>query len=475
VTVSLAQRVGLRPVELPPEQRRTLAAARVAALGFLTQTVLVFGAAAAVGDLQAPVLVGAAMSMSLALLLIGRYERLPRSANRLIALTATLIIAEITLLQPSGERYAPLYLGVVVFVSLYFSRTQALGQLLVAVGLWAVALSRAHPPAEAAQIWVLGAGTLVAAAVVIRSLRDRLTLAAERAQNERSILDAFFLNAPAGFGFLDHDLRHVRVNQALAEIMGYEREHIEGRTLRELAPINANILEPLARSVLESGEAVLGIEIEDSEGDCHLVSYYPVPGPAGLAGIGTAVTDVTHLKNVERRLEETNRSLTVLATTDELTKLPNRRMFGEQLELALARARRGGLAVAILCLDLDRFKEVNDTLGHAYGDQMLVEVAARLRAGARDTDVVSRIGGDEFVILLADLDVQDAPHLAETVAERIRDLLAEPLAINPVELKVEASIGVALYPLDSRDAKGLLAVADAAMYAGKNALARIVA
>jgi diguanylate cyclase (GGDEF)-like protein len=257
--------------------------------------------------------------------------------------------------------------------------------------------------------------------------------------------------------------------------MGYEREQIEGRTLRELAPINANILEPLARSVLESGEAVLGIEIEDSEGDCHLVSYYPVPGLSGLAGVGTAVTDVTHLKNVERRLEETNRSLTVLATTDELTNLPNRRMFGEQLDLALARARRGGLAVAILCLDLDRFKEVNDTLGHAYGDQMLVEVASRLRAGARDTDVVSRIGGDEFVILLADLDVQDAPELAETVAERIRGLLAEPLAINPVELKVEASIGVALYPLDSRDAKGLLAVADAAMYAGKNALTRIVA
>ena len=137
--------------------------------------------------------------------------------------------------------------------------------------------------------------------------------------------------------------------------------------------------------MIESGNAVIGIEIENSEGRCHLVSYYPVPGARGIVGVGTAVTDVTHLKAVERRLEETNAKLTILATTDELTQLPNRRMFGEQLDLALARARRGGLAVAILCVDLDRFKEVNDSLGHAYGDRMLVEVAASSFAPARAT------------------------------------------------------------------------------------------
>ena len=218
---------------------------------------------------------------------------------------------------------------------------------------------------------------------------------------------------------------------------------------------------------------MLGIEVENSEGMCHLVSYYPVPGPRGIVGVGTAVTDVTHLKAVERSLEETNRKLTVLATTDELTQLPNRRMFGEQLDLALARARRGGLAVAVLCIDLDRFKEVNDSLGHAYGDRMLVEVAALLRAGARDTDVVARVGGDEFLIMLADLDVQDAPELAETVIDRIRDLLADPLPVDAVELRVDASIGLAIYPTDSRDADGLLAAADAAMYVGKNALTRV--
>ena len=125
----------------------------------------------------------------------------------------------------------------------------------------------------------------------------------------------------------------------------------------------------------------------------------------------------------------------------------------------------------ILNVDLDRFKEVNDSLGHAYGDRLLVEVARCLRAGARETDIVARVGGDEFVILLADLDVQEAPRLAQTVVDRIATVLSEPLAIDPVELRVEASIGVAIYPTDSRDAKGLLAIADAAMYADKPPLA----
>jgi diguanylate cyclase len=163
----------------------------------------------------------------------------------------------------------------------------------------------------------------------------------------------------------------------------------------------------------------------------------------------------------------------VLATTDELTGLPNRRLLGEQLDLALARARRGGLGVALLCLDLDNFKHVNDTLGHAYGDDLLAEIAHRLRAGARETDVVARVGGDEFVILLADLDVQEAPELAEGVARRVREALATPMAIGAVELRAEASVGIAMYPLDSRDAKGLMAAADAAMYVGKSAFTRV--
>ena len=470
---TLAQRVGLDPVRLPPDARRTLLAARAAAICFLAMGTLAYAAAAAGHELGAPALFATGACAALALLLICWYERLPRQVNRLIALAGTLVVAELTFFQPSGELYAPLYLGIVMYVSFFFSRKQAFAQLVLAVGLWAVAVGLVQSVDNALQHWILGAGTLAITAAMTRSVRDRLLRAAERAQAHRATLDAFFQHAPAGFGLLDCELRHERVNDALAEIMGQSRQEIEGHTLRELAPINAELLEPLARSVIESGEAVIGIEIENADGRCHLISYYPVPGPHGVVGVGTAVTDVTHLKTVERNLEETNRKLTVLATTDELTQLPNRRMFGEQLDLALARARRGGLAVAVLCLDLDHFKEVNDSLGHGYGDRTLVEVATRLRAGARDTDVVARIGGDEFVILLSDLDVQEARMLAETVVGRVRSLLADPLPVDAVEIRVEACIGMAVYPTDASDADGLLAAADAAMYAGKHAPRRV--
>ena len=473
MTPTFAQRLGLDRTEIPPDARRGLLAARAAAIGFVTLGALGLAAAAAGHDLRGPAVIATGAAAAIALLLLCAYERLSRHVHRVIAFSATLIIAELTLFQPSGELYAPLYLGVVIYVSFFFSRAQALVHVLVAVGLWAIALSHVHSVGDAAQIWILGAGTLIGAAGLTCSMRGRLLRAAERAKTHQETLDAFFRHAPAGFGLLDCDLRHERVNQALAEIMGHERHEIEGFTLRELAPINANILEPLARSVIESGRPVLGIEVHNAEGKSHLVSYYPVPGLHGTVGVGTAVTDITHLKTVERSLEETNRKLSVLASTDELTQLPNRRMFREQLDLALARARRGGKAVAVLCLDLDGFKEVNDSLGHAYGDRTLVEVANLLRAGARGTDVVARVGGDEFFILLADLDVQQAPALAETVIERIRGLLADPLPVDAVEVRIDMCIGVAIYPTDSREADGLLAAADAAMYVGKQAITRV--
>jgi diguanylate cyclase (GGDEF)-like protein len=104
---------------------------------------------------------------------------------------------------------------------------------------------------------------------------------------------------------------------------------------------------------------------------------------------------------------------------------------------------------------------------------MLVEVARVLREGARDTDVVARIGGDEFAVLLADLDVREAPTLAQSVVERIQLLLSKPISMGPVELRADASIGVAIYPLDARNAGGLLRAADVDMYRSKTAAARV--
>jgi diguanylate cyclase (GGDEF)-like protein/PAS domain S-box-containing protein len=476
VTPTIKQRLGLEPVQLSRADRERLVAARAATailVGVTTVTLLAVIAGQHVADAPRVVLPAGFGACLVGATMLLRYERTSMAVRQAFAAVSTTLLGAVIVGMPLGAPYAALYTIFALYVGFFYSRKQAILQTAWALLTLVVALFVSYSPAQALERSILFGGVLVgcaAAVIVLRARLDRL-VAAGRA--ERAQLDAFFQNAHSGFGVLDCDLRHERVNQALAEIMGHERDEIEGHTLRELAPMNGGVLEPLARSVIESGEAVIGIEIENADGKTHLVSYYPVPGPGGIIGVGTAVTDITHLKTVERSLEETNRKLTVLASTDELTQLPNRRMFGEQLELALARARRGGLAVAILCLDLDRFKEVNDSLGHAYGDRALVEVADRLRAGARDTDVVARVGGDEFLIMLADLDVQDAPMLAATVIERIRGQLADPLPVDAVELRIDLSIGLAIYPTDSRDADGLLAAADAAMYVGKHALTRV--
>ena len=474
MTPTIAQRLWLTPATLAPEDRRKLLAAR-AAFGLFALLPTVALAAASLGtSVELPSLAAAICSYALAFLVLLAYERMGMLAKSLLATGGVLVISTFVIVQPHGELYSVLHVGLVFYVCFFFSLRRAVLQLCVLFTVIAAAsVVSAGGAAAAAEVVLLDAGAFVGTAAITLVLRRRLIDALAEAARTSAMLDAFFLHAPAGFGFLDCDLRHVRVNDALAEIMDLDREQIEGRLLGEVSPIDASRLAPLARRAIDSGEPVLGAEIHDADGRCHLVSYYPIPGRGGIVGVGTAVTDVTHLKDVEKRLGETNERLTVLATTDELTGLPNRRMLAEQLDLALARARRGGLAVAVLCLDLDRFKEINDSLGHAVGDDLLIEVGARLRAGARETDVVARYGGDEFVILLADLDVQSAPELAATVVERLRSLLADPFAIGPVELQAEASIGVALYPFDSRDAKGLLAAADAEMYVGKTAVSRV--
>jgi diguanylate cyclase (GGDEF)-like protein/PAS domain S-box-containing protein len=474
VTPSLKQRLGLAPVKLGPSEQRALLAARAACVLFSFQCLLALAAAAIGGTLGAAVFGAAAFTFLMALLVFCAYERLPWVVSQLLALGGVAVAAFLVVHQPHGERYALLFVAPVIYVSFFFKRRNAILNVALVSLLCAAALERALPTGGAAETWVLVVGALAQAAGTTIALRRRLLRAFERSRSNRAVLDAFFLNAPGGYAFLDGDLRYVRVNQMLAGLLGQPVEQIVGKSMRELTPEHADRVEPLMRQVLEQGVHMSGIELSSADGASHyLVSYYPVPGPDGAVGIGAAVTDVTHLKDIEKRLGESNRRLTVLATTDELTGLPNRRMLAEQLDLALARARRSGLAVAVLCLDLDRFKDINDSLGHAVGDDLLIAVAARLRAGARETDVVARYGGDEFVILLADLDVQSAHDQAATVVERLRGLLAEPYAVGPVELTAEASIGVAVYPFDSRDAKGLLAAADAEMYVGKTAVTRV--
>jgi diguanylate cyclase (GGDEF)-like protein/PAS domain S-box-containing protein len=187
--------------------------------------------------------------------------------------------------------------------------------------------------------------------------------------------------------------------------------------------------------------------------------------PSLIQGV---MLDITERKKAEEQAS-------FLAYHDKLTDLPNRAMFEELLELAIARARRHDLAVAVVTADLDDFKLVNDSLGHEAGDELLRRFADRLREATRETDLVARPGGDEFLILLADLDRSapshgetDGPTLAaEAVALRIQNALARPFDLNGTEVYVTSSIGIAVFPEHADTVTGLLKNADGAMYQSK--------
>ena len=170
--------------------------------------------------------------------------------------------------------------------------------------------------------------------------------------------------------------------------------------------------------------------------------------------------DVTELKEAEARVAE-------MAFYDRLTGLANRVLFEETLALAVERAKRNETFLAVLFFDLDNFKLVNDSLGHHAGDALLTQIAGRLQGCTRDTDLVARQGGDEFLILVADLDADVADDAIRTVARRVNDAMLKPFDVQNVEFHARGSMGISVYPRDAGDTVELLKNADIAMYRAK--------
>lgn len=292
----------------------------------------------------------------------------------------------------------------------------------------------------------------------------KLSSEALRVANER--LSSHMDNSPLTVLELDASLKITRCSNRVSVLLGLAPGALEGRALLDALHI-ADANEPLvsALSRLTSGaEESNRVESNLTHANGHTV-YCEWFNSALTDASGRVTSIMALVQDVSARVEAAQQLLHI-ATHDTLTGLANRRMLTERLSHALARAERTGEAVAVLFIDLDGFKSVNDKHGHGAGDEVLRDVASRLRRIARATDFVARLGGDEFVILL-DTDVH--PGSPSMLAERVFDALSAPCRFTGGEAPIGASIGVAMHPPLSNLAADLIRRADAAMYEAKSA------
>jgi diguanylate cyclase (GGDEF)-like protein/PAS domain S-box-containing protein len=249
------------------------------------------------------------------------------------------------------------------------------------------------------------------------------------------------------------------VNDAFTKITGYEREEAVGQHTRLLRSGRHDkaFYEALWSALQGEGQWRGEIWNRRKNGEVYpeLLTITRIDGDG--SGYVAMFTDISNIKQTEQRLQR-------LAHYDPLTELPNRYLINERLEQSLRRAQRSDYRLAVLFLDVDGFKNVNDSLGHQAGDTLLTETAARLRGALRDMDNVGRIGGDEFLVVLEDIESADG---ATIVAEKILGALREPLRLNGRAVTITASIGISMYPEDGDTAEALMSNADAAMYNAK--------
>ncbi|HET7776280.1 MAG TPA: diguanylate cyclase, partial [Azospira sp.] len=292
---------------------------------------------------------------------------------------------------------------------------------------------------------------------------DLTLLRAEEQQLRLS--DAIIAQTHEAVLVTDAQERIVRVNPAFTQMTGYSAAEVLGRSPAMLASgLHNRAFFRAMRTALEERDFWQG-EIwnrrKDGQFFASLLDITTLRTPSGeLAHHVAVLSDITAQKSLAEQMEH-------LAHYDALTQLPNRNLFQDRLAQGLARAERQARGLALMFMDLDGFKAVNDSAGHHTGDRLLVEVARRITGVLRKADSVSRQGGDEFTVLLENLNDPDGMEEAEEAARRIIAAVNEPVHIDGHTFHIGASIGIAFYPADGTSAALLMARADAAMYQAK--------
>ena len=278
-------------------------------------------------------------------------------------------------------------------------------------------------------------------------------------------LRLFADNVPSMTVSYDENLRCLFANRRYADFFGISPANIIGKHLREIVgEQDYREIEVHFAQVLQGHPVTYQRTRKLPNGEPRYIEVKLLPhvGDRGkVLGCFAVTTDITEHKLTEERIQR-------VAHHDGLTGLPNQLLFNDRLSQAISLAKRDSHQFALLYLDLDKFKPVNDALGHSAGDELLKAVATRIRQLVRESDTVARIGGDEFTVILRDIARREE---AETVARKIIAAVATPFQLGSQKhsVGIGTSIGIAIYPADARDADGLVKAADSAMYSAKQA------
>jgi len=306
-------------------------------------------------------------------------------------------------------------------------------------------------------------GEVTGAVIIGRDLRERKRYEWE-ARRAVTLLQSTLDSTADGILVIGHDGRVLTWNRRFAEMWGVPAEVMEhdddqgliGQLVPQLSDPAAFINNMAELHEHPEDESVHVLELKDGRRlEQYSIGRYLDDEPMRV----WSFRDVTARMAAEKQIE-------FQAYHDALTQLPNRRLFLERLEMNLMTARRHRANLAVLFIDLDRFKTINDTLGHDVADALLIEIAQRLKSCVRQTDTVARHGGDEFTIILPDLhEPEDAAQVAEKILERV----AEPVIVGANSIEISVSIGIAVHPYDGTDIETLLRNSDDAMYRAKQA------